>query len=86
MAYRAFSSAETFLFCYAEDKNFDLLLFDVEMPGTDGPDCELWNAQAQYDTKEPAEKTGGSLHKIPTKKLYVPPKSGANCELFGRTA
>lgn len=47
---------------------------------------ELWNAQAQYDTKEPAEKTGGSLHKIPTKKLYVPPKSGANCELFGRTA
>ena len=33
---RAFSSAEQFLFCYAEDKNFDLLLLDVEMPGADG--------------------------------------------------
>ena len=32
----AFASAEQFLFCYAEDKNFDLLLLDVEMPGTDG--------------------------------------------------
>ena len=31
-----FSSAEAFLFHYAEDKNFDLLLLDVEMPGTDG--------------------------------------------------
>lgn len=36
MECRAFSSAEAFLFCYAEDKNFDLLLLDVEMPGTDG--------------------------------------------------
>lgn len=25
-----------FFFCYAEDKSFDLLLLDVEMPGTDG--------------------------------------------------
>ena len=33
---RAFSSAEQFLFSYAEDKNFDLLLLDVEMPGADG--------------------------------------------------
>lgn len=33
---RAFSSAEQFLFCYEEDKNFDLLLLDVEMPGADG--------------------------------------------------
>ena len=33
---RTFSSAEQFLFCYAEDKNFDLLLLDVEMPGADG--------------------------------------------------
>ena len=32
----AFSSAEQFLFCYEEDKNFDLLLLDVEMPGADG--------------------------------------------------
>lgn len=31
-----FSSAEAFLFHYAEDKNFDLLLLDVEMPGADG--------------------------------------------------
>lgn len=54
MAYRVFSSAEAFLFCYAEDKNFYLLLLDVEMPGTDGLYGELWNAQAQYDTKEPA--------------------------------
>lgn len=36
MECRAFPSAEAFLFCYAEDKNFDLLLLDVEMPGTDG--------------------------------------------------
>ena len=36
MECKAFSSAEQFLFCYAEDKNFDLLLLDVEMPGTDG--------------------------------------------------
>ena len=31
-----FSSADAFLFRYEEDKNFDLLLLDVEMPGTDG--------------------------------------------------
>ena len=31
-----FDSADQFLFHYAEDKNFDLLLLDVEMPGTDG--------------------------------------------------
>lgn len=36
MECRAFSSAEAFLFQYEEDKNFDLLLLDVEMPGTDG--------------------------------------------------
>ena len=29
-------SADAFLFRYAEDKSFDLLLLDVEMPGTDG--------------------------------------------------
>ena len=28
--------ADAFLFRYAEDKSFDLLLLDVEMPGTDG--------------------------------------------------
>ena len=38
---RAFSSAEQFLFCYAEDKNFDLLLLDVEMPGADGVTAAL---------------------------------------------
>lgn len=31
-----FASADAFLFQYAEDKRFDLLLLDVEMPGTDG--------------------------------------------------
>ena len=31
-----FASADAFLFRYAEDKSFDLLLLDVEMPGTDG--------------------------------------------------
>lgn len=31
-----FPSAEAFLFAYAEDKNFDLLLLDVEMGGMDG--------------------------------------------------
>lgn len=31
-----FDTADKFLFCYEEDKNFDLLLLDVEMPGTDG--------------------------------------------------
>lgn len=33
---KRFISADAFLFYYAEDKNFDLLLLDVEMPGTDG--------------------------------------------------
>lgn len=36
MERQAFSSAEAFLFQYAEDKRFDLLLLDVEMPGVDG--------------------------------------------------
>lgn len=31
-----FASADAFLFRYIEDKSFDLLLLDVEMPGTDG--------------------------------------------------
>ena len=31
-----FSSAEAFLFAYSEDKNFDILLLDVEMSGEDG--------------------------------------------------
>ena len=31
-----FASADAFLFRYAEDKSFDLLLLDVEMQGTDG--------------------------------------------------
>ena len=31
-----FDTADKFLFCYEEDKSFDLLLLDVEMPGTDG--------------------------------------------------
>ena len=31
-----FASADAFLFRYAEDKSFDLLLLDVEMPVTDG--------------------------------------------------
>lgn len=32
----AFSSAERFLFQYAEDKDFDILLLDIEMDGMDG--------------------------------------------------
>lgn len=32
----AFTSAEEFLFRYAEDKDFDILLLDVEMGGMDG--------------------------------------------------
>ena len=31
-----FPSAEAFLFAYAEDRSFDILLFDVEMTGEDG--------------------------------------------------
>ncbi len=31
-----FSSAEAFLFRWAEEKSFDILLFDIEMPGMDG--------------------------------------------------
>ncbi len=31
-----FASAEAFLFCYADKKDFDLLLLDVEMDGMDG--------------------------------------------------
>ena len=34
--YSVFDTADKFLFCYEEDKSFDLLLLDVEMPGTDG--------------------------------------------------
>lgn len=32
----AFPSAEAFLFCYAERKDFDILLLDIEMAGMDG--------------------------------------------------
>lgn len=31
-----FPSADAFLFCYADKKDFDLLFLDVEMPGMDG--------------------------------------------------
>lgn len=31
-----FPSAESFLFAYSEDKNFDILLLDIEMSGEDG--------------------------------------------------
>lgn len=31
-----FSSAESFLFCYAGQKDFDILLLDIEMAGMDG--------------------------------------------------
>lgn len=31
-----FPSAESFLFRYAEDKSYDILLLDIEMPGMDG--------------------------------------------------
>ena len=33
---RAFPSAEAFLFQYAEEKDFDILLLDIEMGGMDG--------------------------------------------------
>lgn len=33
---QTFDSAEAFLFCYADKKDFDLLLLDVEMSGMDG--------------------------------------------------
>ena len=33
---RLFSSAESFLFCYAEDKAWDILLLDIEMGAMDG--------------------------------------------------
>ena len=33
---RTFASAEAFLFCYAEDKNWDILLLDIEMGAMDG--------------------------------------------------
>ena len=36
VTYDLFPSAEAFLFRYAEDKAFDLLLLDVEMPGMSG--------------------------------------------------
>lgn len=36
VALEMFPSAEAFLFAYDEDKNFDLLLLDVEMGGMDG--------------------------------------------------
>lgn len=32
----AFPSAESFLFRYAENKSWDILLLDIEMPGMDG--------------------------------------------------
>lgn len=32
----AYSSPEAFLFCWEEDQNCDLLLFDIEMPGING--------------------------------------------------
>lgn len=32
----AFSSAESFLFCYAEESDYDILLLDIEMGGMDG--------------------------------------------------
>ncbi len=35
-ALEIFPSAEAFLFAYDEDKDFDLLLLDVEMGGMDG--------------------------------------------------
>ena len=31
-----FPSAEAFLFCYAEDKDWDMLLLDIEMGPMDG--------------------------------------------------
>ncbi len=31
-----FSSAENFLFCYSEEKDYDILLLDIEMGGIDG--------------------------------------------------
>ena len=34
--WEVFPSAESFLFRYAEDKNFDLLVLDIEMGGMDG--------------------------------------------------
>ena len=34
--WEAFPSAESFLFRYAEDKMFDLLVLDIEMGGMDG--------------------------------------------------
>ena len=33
---RLFDSAEAFLFCYASEKDFDILLLDIEMGGMDG--------------------------------------------------
>lgn len=33
-----FSSSESFLFAYEEDKGFDILLLDIEMPGMNGVD------------------------------------------------
>ncbi|MCM1188117.1 MAG: LytTR family DNA-binding domain-containing protein [bacterium] len=35
---REYASAEAFLFDYAEEKDFDILLLDVEMPGISGTD------------------------------------------------
>ena len=42
----AFSSAESFLFRYAEDKNWDILLLDIEMGAMDG---------AQSGTQHPGD-------------------------------
>lgn len=41
---RSFSSAESFLFAYSEEKDFDLLLLDIEMEEGSAPDAERVSA------------------------------------------